>query len=162
MQTVMSSTLAFFRYLLLTFASSSDLGEVAIPSQSFVLAAKEKRERLRTSGPASPHTEDYISLSLTKRDDEYLGPHPESRLMREDDDLGEGDDGVIDKINFLSPDLTLALDFAEYTSAKMRIALGKKAKKAEADKVREEMQDLIADALVYIVPHPNSLLTYFH
>jgi GC-rich sequence DNA-binding factor len=42
----------------------------------------------------------------------------------------------------------------------MRIALGKKAKKAEADKVREEMQDLIADALVYIVPHPNSLLTY--
>ena len=162
LQTVMSSTLAFFRYLLLTFASPSDPGEVAIPSQSFVLAAKEKRERLRTSGPASPHTEDYISLSLTKRDDEYLGPHPESRLMREDDDLGEGDDGVIDKINFLSPDLTLALDFAEYTSAKMRIALGKKAKKAEADKVREEMQDLIADALVYIVPHLNSLLTYFH
>jgi len=82
-----------------------------------------------SSGPASPHTEDYISLSLTKRDDEYLGPHPESRLMREDDDLGEGDD-----------------DFAEYTSAKTRIALGKRAKKAEADKVREEMQDLIADA----------------
>ncbi|KAH9179210.1 GCFC-domain-containing protein [Lactarius sanguifluus] len=102
---------------------------VAIPSQSFVLAAKEKRERLRTSSPASSHTDDYISLSLTKRNDEYLGPHPESRLMREDDDLGLGDD-----------------DFAEYTSAKTRIALGKKAKKAEANKVREEMQDLIADA----------------
>ncbi|KAH9080570.1 GCFC-domain-containing protein [Lactarius deliciosus] len=106
-----------------------EAGGVAIPSQSFVLAAKEKRERLRTSSPASSHTDDYISLSLTKRNDEYLGPHPESRLMREDDDLGEGDD-----------------DFSEYTSAKTRIALGKKAKKAEANKVREEMQDLIADA----------------
>jgi len=30
----------------------------------------------------------------------------------------------------------------------MRIALGKKARKTEADKVREEMQDLIADAFV--------------
>lgn len=68
---------------------------MAIPSQSYVLAAKEKRERLRTSGPASSHADDYISLSLTKRNDEYLGPHPESRLMREDDDLGEGDDGVL-------------------------------------------------------------------
>jgi GC-rich sequence DNA-binding factor len=109
--------------------ADSDAGGAAIPSQSFVLAAKEKRERLRSSGPANPHTEDYISLSLTKRDGEYLGPHPESRLMREDDDLGEGDD-----------------DFAEFTSAKTRIALGKKARKAEANKVREEMQDLIADA----------------
>ena len=34
------------------------------------------------------------------------------------------------------------------------------ARKAEAEKVREEMQDLIADALVYIVPPPNSLLTF--
>ena len=134
---------------------------MAIPSQSFVLAAKEKRERLRTSGPTSSHTDDYISLSLTKRDDEYLGPHPESRLMREDDDLGQGDDGMIGRINCLSPDLTLAPDFAEYTSAKTRIALGKKARKAEAEKVREEMQDLIADASVHIVPPPNSLLTYF-
>ena len=134
---------------------------MSIPSQSFVLAAKEKRERLRTTGPASSHAEDYISLSLTKHNDEYLGPHPESRLMREDDDLGQGDDGVIARINCLSLDLTLAPpDFAEYTSAKTRIALGKKARKAEADKVREEMQDLIADAFVYIVPPPNSLLTF--
>jgi hypothetical protein len=84
---------------------------VSIPSQSFVLAAKEKRERLRTTGPASSHAEDYISLSLTKRNDEYLGPHPESRLMREDDDLGQGDDGVIAQINCLSLDLTLAPRF---------------------------------------------------
>ncbi|KAI0251981.1 nineteen complex-related protein 2-domain-containing protein [Lactifluus subvellereus] len=106
-----------------------DPGQTTIPSQSFVLAAKEKRERLRTTGSTSSHADEYISLSLTKRDDEYQGPHPESRLMREDDDLGEGDD-----------------DFAEYTSAQARIALGKKARKAEASRLREEMQDLIADA----------------
>ncbi|KAH9980300.1 nineteen complex-related protein 2-domain-containing protein [Lactifluus volemus] len=107
----------------------NDAGEAAIPSQSFVLAAKEKRERMRATGSTNSHADEYISLSLTKRDDEYQGPHPESRLMREDDDLGEGDD-----------------DFAEYTSAKARIPLGKKARKMEASKHREEMQDLIADA----------------
>ncbi|KAI0269805.1 nineteen complex-related protein 2-domain-containing protein [Gloeopeniophorella convolvens] len=106
-----------------------DVGATSIPSQSFVLAAKEKRERLRVSGTAGPNPDDYISLSVTKHDEEYRGPHPESRLMREDDDLGEGDD-----------------DFAEYTSAQTRIALGKKARKAEASRLRGEMQDLIADA----------------
>jgi hypothetical protein len=40
------------------------------------------------------------------------------------------------------------LDFAEYTSAQTRIALGKKARKVEKTKIREEMQDLIADAFV--------------
>jgi GC-rich sequence DNA-binding factor len=93
---------------------------VAIPSQSFVLAAKEKRERLRTSNPASSHAEDYISLSLTKRNDEYLGPHPESRLMREDDDLGEGDDGVIARVNCLSLDLTLASQILPSTQVPRR------------------------------------------
>ena len=63
--------------------------ETAIPSASSVQAAKEKRERLRQSGPE----EDFISLSVTKRADFSQGPHPESRLMREDDELGEGDDG---------------------------------------------------------------------
>jgi GC-rich sequence DNA-binding factor len=106
-----------------------DTGVATIPSQSAVLAAKEKRERMRAAGPPSSHSDEYISLSLTTRNDEYQGPHPESRLMREDDDLGQGDD-----------------DFAEYTSAQTRIALGKKARKAETSKLREEMQSLIADA----------------
>jgi GC-rich sequence DNA-binding factor len=65
-----------------------------MPSQSVVLAAKEKRERMRAAGSTGPHADEYISLSLTTRDDEYRGPHPESRLMREEDDLGQGDDGV--------------------------------------------------------------------
>ena len=37
------------------------------------------------------------------------------------------------------------LEFAEYTSAQERIALGKKSRKAEAKKRREEMEGLIAD-----------------
>lgn len=36
-------------------------------------------------------------------------------------------------------------EFAEYTSAQERIALGKKGRKAEAKKKREEMESLIAD-----------------
>ena len=38
------------------------------------------------------------------------------------------------------------VEFAEYTSAKDRIALGKKSRKAEAAKRREDIQELIADA----------------
>ena len=76
------------------FYPFTDSGVAAIPSQSAVLAAKEKRERMRTTGPASSRADEYISLSLATRDDGYHGPHPESRLMREDDDLGEGDDGM--------------------------------------------------------------------
>lgn len=36
-------------------------------------------------------------------------------------------------------------EFADYTSAQERIALGKKGRKAEAKKRREEMENLIAD-----------------
>ena len=31
---------------------------------------------------------------VIRRADEPQGPHPESRLVREDDELGEGDDGT--------------------------------------------------------------------
>jgi len=37
-------------------------------------------------------------------------------------------------------------EFAEYTSAQDRIALGKKSRKLEASKRRDEMKELIADA----------------
>ena len=65
--------------------------DTSIPSSSAVQAAKDKRDRLRKVG--STVDEDYISLSVAKRSDMPQGPHPESRLMREDDELGEGDDG---------------------------------------------------------------------
>ncbi len=91
--------------------SLTDTGVVAIPSQSAVLAAKEKRERMRAAGPSSSHADEYISLSLTTRDDEYQGPHPESRLMREDDDLGEGDDGELSNQLYIAIKLTLFTRF---------------------------------------------------
>jgi GC-rich sequence DNA-binding factor len=64
----------------------------AIPSESSILNAKQKRERIRTT--VTSNGEDYISLSVIKRSEESKGPHPESRLMREEDELGEGDDGM--------------------------------------------------------------------
>ncbi|KAG0704255.1 GCFC-domain-containing protein [Suillus ampliporus] len=99
--------------------------ETAIPSESSILSAKQRRERMRTHGTE----DDFISLSVTKRDTVPQGPHPESRLMREEDELGEGED-----------------EYAEYTSAQERIALGKKSQKIEASKRKDAMQELIADA----------------
>ncbi|KAJ7159856.1 nineteen complex-related protein 2-domain-containing protein [Mycena crocata] len=98
-----------------------------IPSESSIKVAKERRERLRTT--VASGADDFISLSVVKRPDESQGPHPESRLMREEDELGEGDD-----------------EFAEYTSAQERIALGKKSRKVEASKRRDAMKEMIADA----------------
>jgi hypothetical protein len=40
-------------------------------------------------------------------------------------------------------------EYAEYTAAQERIALGKKSKKKEAAQRREEMVDMIADACVW-------------
>jgi GC-rich sequence DNA-binding factor len=39
-------------------------------------------------------SDEFISLTVSKRGDEFDEPHPESRLMREEDELGEGDDGT--------------------------------------------------------------------
>ncbi|XP_006462556.1 hypothetical protein AGABI2DRAFT_179259 [Agaricus bisporus var. bisporus H97] len=102
-------------------------GTTVIHSESMVKNAKDRRERLRKTGISNE--EDYVSLSVTKREDIDAGPHPESRLAREEDELGEGDD-----------------EFAEYTSAQERIALGKKARKKAAVDRRTAMQELIADA----------------
>ncbi|OAX42141.1 hypothetical protein K503DRAFT_790350 [Rhizopogon vinicolor AM-OR11-026] len=99
--------------------------DTVIPSESSISSAKQRRERIRTQGTQ----DDFISLSVTKRDTVPQGPHPESRLMREEDELGEGDD-----------------EYAEYTSAQERIALGKKSRKIEASKRKDAMQDMIADA----------------
>lgn len=60
--------------------------------ESSIKAAKERRERLRKTGLSTE--DDFISLSVTRREDVDQGPHPESRLIREEDELGEGDDGT--------------------------------------------------------------------
>lgn len=64
-----------------------------IPSESSIAAAKQKRGRLREN--KGTDEEGFISLSVTRRENEYQGPHPESRLVREEDELGEGDDGAL-------------------------------------------------------------------
>ncbi|KAF9649765.1 hypothetical protein BDM02DRAFT_3094186 [Thelephora ganbajun] len=109
-----------------TLLLAAETTEIRLPTSSSIVAAKQKRKHLRKTG--GEIGDDYISLSLTKRVDQ--GPHPESRLVREEDELGEADD-----------------EFAEYTSAQERIALGKKSRKAEAKKRREEIESLIADTL---------------
>jgi hypothetical protein len=61
-----------------------------LPTSSSIAAAKQKRKLLQKIG--GEIGDDFVSLSLTKRVDQ--GPHPESRLVREEDELGEADDGV--------------------------------------------------------------------
>lgn len=74
------------------------------------------------------------------------GPHPDSRLMREEDELGEGDDGMY-VLRFLGMSLNgRETDMAEFTGAKERIALGKKARKAEERNRRKGMVEMIEDA----------------
>ncbi|KAG6902530.1 hypothetical protein C0995_015348 [Termitomyces sp. Mi166 len=101
--------------------------EAIIPTESLIKATKDRRERLRKTGVSGE--EDFVSLSVVRKADEPEGPHPMSRLMREEDELGEGDD-----------------EFAEYTSAQERIALGKKSRRVENAKRRAAMQEMIADA----------------
>jgi GC-rich sequence DNA-binding factor len=78
--------------------------DMAIPTGSHIAAARERRTAARKLPVLSkPETssfnneEDYISLDVSRSFGERLkeksGPHPESRLMREDDEVGEGDDG---------------------------------------------------------------------
>ena len=76
---------------MLTLANTAD-NELLIPSEASILNAKKKRERIRTT--TVYNDEDYISLSVIKRSDENRGPHPDNRLVREEDELGEGDDGM--------------------------------------------------------------------
>ena len=42
--------------------------------------------------------------------------------------------------------MPITIEFAEYTSAQERIALGKKSKKIEANRQKEEMVEMINDA----------------
>jgi GC-rich sequence DNA-binding factor len=106
----------------------------SIPSEASILNAKQKRERIRTT--TASNSEDYISLSVIKRSDENRGPHPESRLVREEDELGEGEDGMYFLFSSFSV-ADIAAEFAEYTSAQERIPLGKKSKKVAAVSVKK-------------------------
>lgn len=66
--------------------------------------------------------------------------------MREDDDLGEGDDGKLNSFSRNQSSYFIRSDFAEFTAAHERIALGKKGKKKEAASRRTAIQEMINDA----------------
>lgn len=103
--------------------------------------AKERRERVRKAKISGD--DDYISLAVTRRDDNV---HPESRLVREEDELGEVEEGSPQQLCLIDVALIRDIEFAEYTSAQERIALGKKSRKREAARKRDEMRDLIDEA----------------
>lgn len=101
----------------------ADLVQAGIPSEALVSAAKERRRRAAVGVADNVHEDDYISLQDTNKGQ---GPHPESRLQREEDELGSGEE-----------------DFAQFTGATDRVALGhdaiKQAKKREREERREAM-----------------------
>ncbi|SPO21361.1 uncharacterized protein UTRI_00838 [Ustilago trichophora] len=112
-----------------------DFSHDAIPSESAIKAAKEKRAKLRAA--AATASDDYISLggpssALETYDKMDLddGPHPHSRLQREEDEFGDGEE-----------------EFAEYTDATERIPIGEKAEKEWKARQREEMKSAITGDL---------------
>jgi GC-rich sequence DNA-binding factor len=68
-----------------------------IPDTAAIAAAKMKRQaRVESAKHDIGEAEDYIALGggrLVVHDGEDKGPHPESRLMREEDEGEEGDEG---------------------------------------------------------------------
>ncbi|OCF37062.1 GC-rich sequence DNA-binding factor [Kwoniella heveanensis BCC8398] len=101
-----------------------------IPDATAIAAAKAKRHAALESQKHGGGEEDYISLGAGKIAvyDGDQGPHPESRLMREEDDLGDGDE-----------------DLAAFTTDNDKVYLGREANKAAARRIRGEMGELIAD-----------------
>lgn len=106
----------------------ADFVHDGIPSEALVSAAKERRRRAAEGEAVNGPGEDFISL---REINGGQGPHPESRLQREEDELGSGEE-----------------DFAEFTGATDRVALGhdaiKQAKKREREE-RKEAMDLDED-----------------
>ncbi|RXK36353.1 hypothetical protein M231_06390 [Tremella mesenterica] len=103
-----------------------------IPDAAAIASAKMKRQaavgsQQRGLGDIG---EDYISLGGTQMAvyDGDKGLHPESRLMREEDEGEEGDEGL-----------------ADYTEENEKIYLGKNANKVAARRHKGEMNELIAE-----------------
>ncbi|KAK4683886.1 hypothetical protein P7C73_g6329, partial [Tremellales sp. Uapishka_1] len=99
-----------------------------IPDDAAIASAKTKRQTALQSEKLGG--EDFISLGggqLSVYDGEQ-GPHPESRLMREEDEEGEGDE-----------------DLADFTEANTRLPLGRNANKQAARRMKGEIGEMIAD-----------------
>jgi GC-rich sequence DNA-binding factor len=117
-----------------------------IPDTAAIAAAKMKRQaRVESSKHDINGEEDFISLGggrLIVHDGDK-GPHPESRLMREEDEGDEGDEG--ESYPSLQIWSLLILDMAMYTEANDKLHIGKKAKGEAARRLRNEIGELIDD-----------------
>lgn len=119
----------------------ADFSYADIPSESVIRAAKEKRAKLRAAAVSTDaSSDDYISLAPFGRASVSMemddGPHPHSRLQREEDELGDGEE-----------------EFADYTGATERIPIGEKAEKEWKEQQRKQMEaavrgDFDQDALL--------------
>lgn len=126
-----------FGSLALTGEAETEEDETHIPSTSAIQSAKDRRQLARKTGldpvvlSNRTQTDDdgFISLSSTSVVPSGASKGGESRFVREDDELGEGED-----------------EHAEYTGAGERVALGRKAGMAAQKKKREGMLELIDDA----------------
>ncbi|KAG9293655.1 hypothetical protein G9A89_018992 [Geosiphon pyriformis] len=95
-----------------------------IPDVNAIHAAKKQREMLRQQGNARP---EYISLSEETDVIPSSGKHIESRLVREEDEIGDADE-----------------ELEQYLDE--RLALGKKARKEQQRVKKAGMKQMIVDA----------------
>lgn len=131
-----------------------------IPDDATIVAARMKRQaKVMGAKRGLEGNEDYIALGngqIAVWDDGEKGPHPESRLMREEDEGEDGDEGEWDFILSACawrswPVLDcwgLMADMADYTEANERLFLGKQANKSAARRLKGEIGELIDDRYV--------------
>lgn len=107
-----------------------------IPDTAHIQAAKQRRaaaveSRKHGGSGGAGEEEDYIALGGGKLivHDGGSGPHPESRLMREDDIIGdEGDE-----------------DLADYTEAKDRLYIGRDQNRTAARRMKGDIGEMIEE-----------------
>lgn len=110
----------------------------AIPDEAAITSAITRRRRLAADPPqgstsgALGSDADYVSLNAdTSRlavYDSTAQPHPESRLQRESDSDGSGDEAL-----------------AAFTGSKDRIRVGKNGNEEAARRMRREMRDAVEE-----------------
>lgn len=78
----------------------------------------------------------------------FASKRGESRLVREEDEIGDGDEGSSFALLLSPRALTCirhSIDLADYTGASERVPLGKKANREAADRMRSGMIEMIQD-----------------
>ncbi|GAA5906527.1 uncharacterized protein JCM6883_004506 [Sporobolomyces salmoneus] len=113
------------------FGSGTDIvDDVAstIPTTNAIAQAKARREELRKTGGST--SSDYISLSGSGSISTvgFASKGGDSRLVREDDELGDGDE-----------------DLADFTGSFEKIPLGRKANREAAIKLKGEIGEMIEE-----------------